>query len=225
VTRGLAVIAALAALVAPSQAVQAQEAAGAPILLVVGIDASLTDMRDGVRLGIDEMQRTASLLGREVKAAWLSNRPPTATSPLAADEPASGLLVGTAGPLDAAAVAGSGVPVLALSPVNADSTAARSLWLFQLRAERPGTEWRPDLNRFGAGELNERYRRRTGRGMTADAWVGWVAVKAVVEAALRGDAATPDALATALRDLEFDGHKGVPLHFDERQRLVQPTYD
>jgi hypothetical protein len=225
VTRGLAVLAALGVVVATAGDVHAQEAAGAPILLVVAIDPSLADMRDGVRLGIDEMQRTGSLLGREVKAAWLSNQPPTATSPLTANEPASALLVGTAGHLDAAAVTGGRVPVLALSPVNAASTAARSPWLFQLRAERPGSEWRPDLNRFGAGELNERYRRRTGRGMTADAWAGWIAVKAIVEAALRSDAATPADLASALRELEFDGHKGVPLRFDDRQRLVQPTYD
>jgi hypothetical protein len=225
VTRGLAALGLLATLGAASPPVQAQDAVSPPILLVVAIDPSLADMRDGVRLGIDEMQRTGSLLGREVTAAWLSNQPPTATSPLTADEPASALLVGTAGHLDAAAVTGGRVPVLALSPVNAASTAARSPWLFQLRAERPGSEWRPDLNRFGAGELNERYLRRTGRGMTADAWVGWVAVKAVVEAALRSEAATPADLATALRDLEFDGHKGVPLHFDDKQRLVQPTYD
>jgi hypothetical protein len=225
VTRGLAVLGLLVTLGAASPPVQAQDAASSPILLVVAIDASLTDMRDGVRLGIDEMQRTASLLGRELKATWLSNQPPTATSPLTADEPASALLVGTAGQLDAAAVTGGRVPVLALSPVNAAGTAARSPWLFQVRAERPGSEWRPDLNRFGAGELNERYQRRTGRGMTADAWAGWIAVKAVVEAALRSDAAIPADLASALRELEFDGHKGVPLTFDDRQRLVQPTYD
>ena len=64
-----------------------------------------------------------------------------------------------------------------------------------------------------------------GHPMTADAWCGWVAVKAIVEAALRAQSLAPADVADALRVLRFDGHKGQPLYFDEAQRLVQPTYE
>ena len=46
-------------------------------------------------------------------------------------------------------------------------------------------EWHASLERYGAGELNERYARRFGRRMSSTAWCGWAATKAVVEAALR----------------------------------------
>jgi hypothetical protein len=61
--------------------------------------------------------------------------------------------------------------------------------------------------------------------MTADAWCGWVAVKAIAEAALRARSLAPADVADALRALRFDGHKGQPLYFDARQQLVQPTYE
>jgi hypothetical protein len=83
-------------------------------------------------------------------------------------------------------------------------------------------EWHPTLDRFGASELNERFRRSTGSSMTAPAWLGWVAVKASVETALRsGVSLDCDTLARA----RFDGHKGRPLTFDRLTReLVQPLY-
>jgi hypothetical protein len=98
-------------------------------------------------------------------------------------------------------------------------------WLFGLRAEGARREWQPVLERFGAGELNERFRRKAGRSMTADAWCGWVAMKAIAEAALHARSTAPGDVADALRVLRFDGHKGEPLYFDDRQRLVQPLYD
>jgi hypothetical protein len=83
--------------------------------------------------------------------------------------------------------------------------------------------WHPSLNRYGASELNERFMKRYGSGMTADAYGGWIAVKALVEAALR-PAPTDDKCA-ALERLRFDGHKGRPLTFDPVSRaLQQPLY-
>jgi hypothetical protein len=220
-TRGLALIVSLALL--PSARAFVQEVGAPPVRLLLAVDPSLTDVRDGVRLGVDEMQRTASLLGRELEVLWTDSGPPAAVPTTFGGRTAAGLLVATRGDLDVAQLPPLGVPVLALSPVRG-AAASVPRWVFQLRAERPGTEWRENLSRFGAGELNERYRRRTGRGMTADAWVGWVAVKVIVEAALRAEITQPHALVDALRALEFDAHKGVPLHFDEHGRLVQPTY-
>jgi hypothetical protein len=77
-------------------------------------------------------------------------------------------------------------------------------------------DWHPDLATPGAGSLNARFRRRTGMPMDAAAWHGWMAVKVAFEIALR--AGEDDLLA-----LQFDGHKGSPLHFSEDGHLVQPT--
>jgi hypothetical protein len=113
-------------------------------------------------------------------------------------------------------------------PPSGDTPAPSTVpgrWLFSVRAEGGRREWGPDLERFGAGELNERFRGQTGRPMTADAWCGWVAMKAIAEAALHARSTAPADVADALRVLRFDGHKGEPLYFDDRLRLVQPVYD
>ncbi len=48
-------------------------------------------------------------------------------------------------------------------------------------------DWHPSLARFGAEQLNQRYRERFGAaGMEPLAWTSWMAVKAAAEAALRG---------------------------------------
>jgi hypothetical protein len=76
--------------------------------------------------------------------------------------------------------------------------------------------WLPTLERFGAGELNERFLRRTGHRMDEQAWLGWLAVKLATEAALRN---------RELSKIRVDGHKGVALYFDAAGELVQPLYD
>lgn len=75
--------------------------------------------------------------------------------------------------------------------------------------------WHPRLTRYGAGELNERFLKETRHPMDEQAWLGWVAVKIVAEAMLRG---------REIAKIRIDGHKGVPLYFD-KGRLVQPLYD
>jgi hypothetical protein len=83
-------------------------------------------------------------------------------------------------------------------------------------------DWHPNLVRYGAEQLNQRFLRRFGQPMDEAAWRGWMAVKAVTETALRspgGDLAAP------LANLRFDGHKGEPLEFDpEDHHLRQPVY-
>jgi hypothetical protein len=84
--------------------------------------------------------------------------------------------------------------------------------------------WHPDLFRYGATQLNERYRRAHGAGMSSAAWASWIAVKLVAELALRGGGSD---LAARLSDVRarFDGHKGVPLSFrPEDGWLRQPLY-
>lgn len=77
-------------------------------------------------------------------------------------------------------------------------------------------DWHPDLFRFGAEQLNQRFTRRFGVPMDEAAWRGWMAVKIAAEAALRGSG--------DLMSLRFDGHKGEPLAFGEDHFLEQPVY-
>lgn len=86
------------------------------------------------------------------------------------------------------------------------------------------TDWHPSLTRFGAEQLNQRYRERFGSPMEPLAWTSWMAVKAAAEAALRG-AKTPADLSRRLATLGFDGHKGIRLRFRSTDhRLRQPLY-
>lgn len=89
------------------------------------------------------------------------------------------------------------------------------------------TMWHAALDRFGAGQLNARYRARFSRDMTGEAWAGWMSMKLVVESFLRAGAADAKSLVGyALRaDTRFDGHKGVPLSFRQSDhQLRQPLY-
>ncbi|HET7380077.1 MAG TPA: hypothetical protein VFJ24_08565 [Gaiellales bacterium] len=82
-------------------------------------------------------------------------------------------------------------------------------------------EWHPSLKRYGALELNERYRRAYDEPMSPAAWAGWFGVKCAAEAAFRG---SPAHLAQSLRSARVDGHKGVALRFLPDGTLEQPLY-
>ena len=87
--------------------------------------------------------------------------------------------------------------------------------------------WHGSLTRFGAAQLNDRFRARFGRAMDGDAWAAWMAVKVATEAALRARDAAPAALAAHLArpGVRFDGHKGTPLSFGATDhQLRQPLY-
>jgi ABC-type branched-subunit amino acid transport system substrate-binding protein len=87
--------------------------------------------------------------------------------------------------------------------------------------------WAPGLERFGASQLNDRYRARYGTGMNGSAWAGWIAVKVVAEATLRTRSTSPAALLGYMEapTTQFDGHKGWPLTFrGSDHQLRQPLY-
>ncbi|MEA2764853.1 MAG: hypothetical protein QOK07_1257 [Gemmatimonadaceae bacterium] len=89
------------------------------------------------------------------------------------------------------------------------------------------TLWGPDLQRFGASQLNDRYRDRYHAGMDGFAWTGWAAVKIATEAALRTRSSSPAELTAYLESpsTQFDGHKGWPLSFRiADHQLRQPLY-
>lgn len=76
--------------------------------------------------------------------------------------------------------------------------------------------WDPSLERYGAAQLNDRFRSFAHQPMDGSAWAGWVAVKLAWESFLRG---------ARLVDFQFDGHKGAPLSFRSwDHQLRQPLY-
>ena len=87
--------------------------------------------------------------------------------------------------------------------------------------------WDSRLERFGASQLNDRYRAAAGSGMDGDAWAGWAAVKIAAESALRSRSTDPSSLRSYMESptTQFDGHKGWPLSFRPGDhQLRQPLY-
>ena len=87
--------------------------------------------------------------------------------------------------------------------------------------------WAPTLERYGASQINSRFRTRYRLPMDGDAWAGWVAVKIASEAALRARSTNPRLILSYLENplTSFDGHKGWPLSFrSEDHQLRQPLY-
>lgn len=84
--------------------------------------------------------------------------------------------------------------------------------------------WDGSLERYGAAQLNDRFRARFSRPMSSTAWAGWFAMKVAWEATLRsGNGTVAD---TLNRDsFQIDGHKGAPLSFRKwDHQLRQPVY-
>lgn len=87
--------------------------------------------------------------------------------------------------------------------------------------------WDSRLERFGASQLNDRYRAAAGSAMDGDAWAGWAAIKFVAEAALRSRSTDPSRLRAYMESptTQFDGHKGWQLSFRPLDhQLRQPLY-
>ncbi len=57
--------------------------------------------------------------------------------------------------------------------------------------------WHWTFERYGAPQLNQRFRRLSGRDMSSEDWAGWAAVKAVADAALQAGSADPAQIAAA----------------------------
>jgi hypothetical protein len=172
----------------------------------------------GVRFGTDEVAHTARLIGREVQVV------PSAE---AGDEYArieTSLNVVSI-VVESHGHAGGAPCRLHLRPTDEERRAALDRWRAAVPdapADARVVEWHPALVKYGAAQLNERFTRATTGRMDAEAWLGWIAVKALGEAMLR---TTNDDLCGTLRRQALDGHKGEPLRFDEASgRLRQPLY-
>ncbi|HEX6576201.1 MAG TPA: hypothetical protein VF042_14635 [Gemmatimonadaceae bacterium] len=81
--------------------------------------------------------------------------------------------------------------------------------------------WSPKLEKYGAAQLNDRFREFAKTPMNSAAWAGWFAVKVIWESFLRSKTDITMIMATS----QFDGHKGAPLSFRKWDgQLRQPLY-
>ncbi|HEX6589781.1 MAG TPA: hypothetical protein VF039_12230 [Longimicrobiales bacterium] len=168
--------------------------------------SALAASLDGARLGAEELARTFALLGREIALVEGVAGDATGVVSLMQDDSAPTL------------------PLVVDARAHSSCTASAA---FRIGTTRPDAMlWHPSLFRYGAQQLNDRFRRRYGRGMDEHAWAGWFSLKVLGEAALRARSNDPARLAAWMLSprARFDGHKGVPLHFDARRVLVQPTF-
>lgn len=212
-----------------------------------GRDAASASATRGVTLGVEEAARTGALFGRHVElltmdsADWLPHLVGDAR-PVA--------LIGGFDDAQCEALADfarrAGVPVMNVG-CRADRwrssacernvfhvEASESMYADALTARGADGEaaesaalWHPSLERFGAAQLNDRFRARCAAEMDGPAWAGWMAVKVLWEASLRARSVESAALRAYLeRDAtQFDGHKGWPLSFRPwDHQLRQPLY-
>ena len=121
--------------------------------------------------------------------------------------------------------------------IDADFEFARSL-PYRTALPRPvvgdaglmAEAWAPHFERFGAPQLARRFSRATNRAMTGPDWAAYMAMKAVLQAALEqavSNTTAPSASqilkALARADFTLDGFKGVRLSFRAWDRqLRQP---
>jgi hypothetical protein len=195
----------------------------------------------GARMGVEEAARSAALFGRAVVLVEGAD-----AEQLVRRERAAALLGGfETGECQALAGAAERLGVVFLDlgcgadalrgagcGANAFHVAPSAAMEADAVAQAGGVDgrvvaWDARLERFGADQLNQRFRARYGEGMDSQGWVGWFAVKLLWESTLRARSAMPGALAAYLRSgaARFDGHKGRPLSFRPWDgQLRQPLY-
>lgn len=111
---------------------------------------------------------------------------------------------------------------------------------YQTKSARPvvGTTglvpsaWSWVWERHGAPQVNQRFNEHAGRNMAATDWAAWVAVKAIVQSALRSRSTGFLEVAQFLKsdELRLDGAKGPALSFRRwnnqlRQPILLATHD
>jgi ABC transporter substrate binding protein (PQQ-dependent alcohol dehydrogenase system) len=85
--------------------------------------------------------------------------------------------------------------------------------------------WHLSWERHGAPQLNRRFRKAANRPMAAPDWAAWLAVKAVIEVALKTADGREHRRLLRSPDLALDGFKGARLSFRPwDQQLRQPVF-
>jgi hypothetical protein len=181
----------------------------------------------GMTLGIEEGQRTAAMFGWELVVKKSADSLSAASALHALARGGATAIVGDfSGFANALGPALDVSLILDIGSQPEGETLACNDTRFRIVPAAAVTHrtWHQALERYGAGQLNERYRRRFEAEMDDRAWASWMAVKILVDAALKTGNSDPRALENYLiQSGRFDGHKGVPLFFDaETRELVQP---
>lgn len=187
----------------------------------------------GLQFGISEAKRTSELLGREIE--WIERAGTQGVQSLIRARAELIIALGDVGPIPASSppilrLPADGQPAGDCGPNEwsiAPAPEQKNAVLREYRSSHTSAPrdlrvlaWHQSLEKFGAAQLNQRYRVATGEGMGENAWLGWFAAKVALESVLRGNAAAE------LKRTGFavDGHKGVGLGFDPQRRLQQPLY-
>ena len=211
----------------------------------------------GVRLGADEGRQTARLFGRDVELYEVSagNDAAANAARLSSSRQVQIIIGGTVADADALSAWANRHHILFFnigSPSDQLRAACRRyafhiaasatmyanaarLGRDQSRAEMieiPGepdsvTMWVSSLERYGAVQINDRYRVKYNALMDGMAWAGWFAAKVASETALRARTSRPEDLLAYLESpsTNFDGHKGWPLSFRiADHQLREPLY-
>lgn len=171
----------------------------------------------GASLGVEEAQRLGELLHVAISAGPTSEFALIGLAPPKVETPAL-FLQAVPAPTPSARPAWN----VTASPAFRQQALAHYLDRNPDRKDLRVADWHSGLMKFGAEELNVRFRRRFGQAMDERAWHGWIAVKCAVEIALRYPGGSPK---EKVGELRLDGHKGMMLRFDPQDRhLVQPVY-
>ena len=235
-------LAAGGAVLAPPFAWAAPRRAATLRIGLVAPPAGAESAARGVTLGVEEAARTGELFGQAVElrtgtaeellggggvAALVGGWDEAGCRELGARAASAGALflnVGcTADALRGAECRRGTFHVEASDAMRRDALAAATVG-----ADAPSAViWHPSLERFGAAQLNQRFRARFAAEMDGPAWAGWMAVKALWDASLRARTVEPAGLRAHLEGAatRLDGHKGWPLSFRPADRqLRQPLY-
>jgi ABC-type branched-subunit amino acid transport system substrate-binding protein len=209
--------------------------------------AIATEITAGVNFGITEAGRVAQLVGGGLEVSTSSIAAGESLPSVLARMNVSALLVALSG--EECAAAGEWADARDLLLFNLAATdddlrgarCARSMFHViasatmerraRVEAKKPDDAvvalWDSSLERYGAAQLNDRYRHATGQPMSSAAWTGWFAVKVIQETIERAQSTVPRALRDHLEKpaTGFDGHKGELLTFRPADhQLRQPLY-
>jgi ABC-type branched-subunit amino acid transport system substrate-binding protein len=216
--------------------------------LVAGSSAAAASIDRGVRLGALEAKQTAQLFAGDVLLFEESSRgaPEAAAQKLLSERKVQVLFGSSAEDADALSRFAETHQIIFFNVASRSPTlrAACRRYTFHVEAgdsmyanasvrgaaSAASTNvvlWAPTLERYGASQINNRFRARYQLSMDGGAWAGWVAVKIAAEAALRVRSANPRPIRAFLENpsTSFDGHKGWPLSFrSSDHQLRQPLY-
>ncbi|MBV9773595.1 MAG: ABC transporter substrate-binding protein [Gemmatimonadetes bacterium] len=213
------------------------------VALVTSAGAGAASGGRGVTLGVEEAARTGALFGQRIElrtvAAGAAERLVRAERPTALIggwDPASARALGALADAAGVLFLNAGSPADALRGAECRRNvfhveASDAMYRDALAGDAGGATravlWHPALERFGAAQLNDRFRARFHTAMDGPAWAGWMAVKLLWEASLRARTTDPAGVRAWLEreGTQLDGHKGWPLSFRAwDHQLRQPLY-